>query len=227
MASALDKAMPPRRRKSLAALSIAALSANAGLVSGFQSVNSNHGMPKSYASRHCAKQNSCAPAIIGGGQHRSSLPPPVSALHISTPSASSIDGGEADINSSGSLSSDISHHQQQHQGLDIAATSAASDGGPKDEKKKASKKNKVQHAQNEITSADKAVLWTTVAGIVAAFAAVTQVSGPGAWKYYVAGGICAAFSHGITTPIDVVKVCSSFHSFFLVLGRLHVMNSLC
>lgn len=203
--------MAPRRRKSLAALSIAALSANAGLVSGFQSVDSNHGMPKSYASRHCAKQNSCAPAsIVIGGQHHSSLSPSVSALHISTPSASSVDGGEADINSGVSPGSDISHHQQQHQGLDIAATSAASDSVSKDEKKKkTSKKNKVQHAQNEITSADKAVLWTTVAGIVAAFAAVTQVSGPGAWKYYVAGGICAAFSHGITTPIDVVKVCSS------------------
>ena len=204
--------MPHRRRKSLAALSIAALSANAGLVSGFQSVNSNHGMPKSYASRHCAKQNSCAPgSIVIGGQQHSFLPPSASALHISTPSASSVGGGEADINS-GTVSpgSDVSHHQQQHQGLDIAATSAASDSVSKDEKKKkTSKKNKVQHAQNEITSADKAVLWTTVAGIVAAFAAVTQVSGPGAWKYYVAGGICAAFSHGITTPIDVVKVCSS------------------
>ena len=190
------------------ALSIAALSANAGLVSGFQSVNSKRGVPKTYASPHCGKQNPC-PAIIGGGQHHSSLPPSVSALHISTPSTSSIDGGEADINSSNSLSSDISHHQQQHHDLDIAADVAAIDGGSKDEKKKASKKNKVQHAQNEITSADKAVLWTTVAGIVAAFAAVTRVSCPGAWKYYVAGGICAAFSHGITTPIDVVKVCSS------------------
>ena len=211
MASSSNKAMPLRRRTSLAALSIAALSANAGHVSGFQTVNSKRGMPKRYASPHCAKQKPCAPAssIVVGGQHHSSLPPSVSALHISTPSASSIDGGEADINSGGSTGSDISHHQQLHQGLDIAATSAANDGGSKDEKKKASKKNKVQHAQNEITSADKAVLWTAVAGIVAAFAAVTQVSGPGAWKYYVAGGICAAFSHGITTPIDVVKVCSS------------------
>ena len=25
------------------------------------------------------------------------------------------------------------------------------------------------------------------------------------WRYFVAGGICAAASHGITTPIDVVK----------------------
>lgn len=26
------------------------------------------------------------------------------------------------------------------------------------------------------------------------------------WRYFLAGGICAATSHGITTPIDVVKV---------------------
>ena len=25
------------------------------------------------------------------------------------------------------------------------------------------------------------------------------------WRYFAAGGICAATSHGITTPIDVVK----------------------
>ncbi len=25
------------------------------------------------------------------------------------------------------------------------------------------------------------------------------------WRYFLAGGICAATSHGITTPIDVVK----------------------
>jgi hypothetical protein len=189
-------------------------------------VNSRQGVPQSYVrQQQCGRQNSCHSLV--GGQHHSSFPPPtVTALHISTPSASSIDGGEADI-TSGATGGDISHHQQQHQTQDVAATSAASESmeinssssstGTKDEKKKASKSNKVQHAQNEITSSDKAVLWTAVAGIVAAFAAVTQISGPGAWKYYVAGGICAAFSHGITTPIDVVKVNSLF---FVVLSFL-------
>lgn len=205
-----NKTMPSRKRTSLATLSLV-LTANSGLVYGFQSVNSRQGVPQSYVrQQHCGRQNS--------GQHHSSLPPPtVTALHISTPSASSIDSGEADI-TSGATGGDISQQQQhQHQTQDVVATSAASESmeinsitssstGTKDEKKKVSKINKVEHAQNEITFADKAVLWTTVAGIVAAFAAVTQISGPGAWKYYVAGGICAAFSHGITTPIDVVKV---------------------
>ena len=222
-----NKTMPSRKRTSLAALSLV-LTANRGLVSGFQSVNSRQGVPQSYVrQQHCGRQNACH------SQH-SSLPPPVTALHISTPSASSIDGGEADI-TSGATGGDISH-QQQHQTQDVAATAAASESmeingssstATKVEKKKASKSNKVQHAQNEITSADKTVLWTAVAGIVAAFAAVTQISGPGAWKYYVAGGICAAFSHGITTPIDVVKVhsplvssifccCCSFLSLYVV-----------
>jgi hypothetical protein len=34
-------------------------------------------------------------------------------------------------------------------------------------------------------------------------------SGPGSWRYYLAGGICAAISHGITTPVDVIKVSSA------------------
>lgn len=25
------------------------------------------------------------------------------------------------------------------------------------------------------------------------------------YRYFVAGGVCAAYSHGITTPIDVIK----------------------
>ena len=33
-----------------------------------------------------------------------------------------------------------------------------------------------------------------------------SASGPGGWRYYVAGGMCAAISHAIATPIDVVKV---------------------
>lgn len=37
-------------------------------------------------------------------------------------------------------------------------------------------------------------------------AALVVKSGPGSWRYYLAGGICAAISHGITTPVDVIKV---------------------
>jgi hypothetical protein len=27
----------------------------------------------------------------------------------------------------------------------------------------------------------------------------------GAWRYFLAGGVCACFSHAIATPIDVIK----------------------
>lgn len=35
--------------------------------------------------------------------------------------------------------------------------------------------------------------------------ALIACSGQGAWRYYLAGGICAAISHAITTPVDVIK----------------------
>lgn len=44
-----------------------------------------------------------------------------------------------------------------------------------------------------------------VAGAAAAKSAVCAVLKDIDLRYFVAGGTCAAFSHGITTPIDVVK----------------------
>lgn len=48
----------------------------------------------------------------------------------------------------------------------------------------------------------------TVAGasLLAASLGLIAISGPGAWRYYLAGGICAAFSHTVATPVDVIKV---------------------
>lgn len=37
------------------------------------------------------------------------------------------------------------------------------------------------------------------------------------YRFFVAGGTCAAFSHGITCPIDVVKVRFATLSFYFVL----------
>ena len=42
--------------------------------------------------------------------------------------------------------------------------------------------------------------------MLAASSALILLSGKGAWRYYLAGGICAAISHAVTTPIDVIKV---------------------
>lgn len=44
---------------------------------------------------------------------------------------------------------------------------------------------------------------TILAGLV--FAWLVAASGPGGWRYYLAGGICAATSHAIPVPIDVIK----------------------
>ena len=37
------------------------------------------------------------------------------------------------------------------------------------------------------------------------FSLVLKLAGAGSWRYFLAGGICAAISHAFTTPIDVVK----------------------
>ena len=63
-----------------------------------------------------------------------------------------------------------------------------------------------QH-HDHITALDK----TLVLGSVGAFGALlykfVMASAPGSWRYFLAGGLCAASSHAIPTPIDVIKVC--------------------
>ena len=67
---------------------------------------------------------------------------------------------------------------------------------------------------DEITRKDKVVLATTTG--LAAFAMYTllRLSSIGCWRYFVAGGICAATSHAIPTPLDVIKV-STFKRVYL------------
>jgi len=57
----------------------------------------------------------------------------------------------------------------------------------------------------EITALDKAgiVLFTGLA--VSAFLTLILKSAPGSWRFFLAGGLCAATSHTIPTPVDVVK----------------------
>ena len=56
------------------------------------------------------------------------------------------------------------------------------------------------------TMKERAMVLGTASAAAAAFLAIVMISGEGAWRYFLAGGLCAAFSHSITTPIDVVKV---------------------
>ena len=70
-----------------------------------------------------------------------------------------------------------------------------------------------------------------VSSMLTAFLLLIYLSGPGQWRYYLAGGICAAISHGITTPVDVIKVRTeiemlrSTSNFLSELGTLSKINN--
>lgn len=63
----------------------------------------------------------------------------------------------------------------------------------------------IASARDVISSADKrALVLATGLGAIA-FVWLVMASGPGAWRYYLSGGICAAASHTVPVPIDVIK----------------------
>jgi solute carrier family 25 (mitochondrial phosphate transporter), member 3 len=61
----------------------------------------------------------------------------------------------------------------------------------------------LQHT--EVTAQDKRILALTLSAAVFVFAGLVKASGRGSWRFYLAGGLCAAISHTIPVPIDVVK----------------------
>jgi len=69
----------------------------------------------------------------------------------------------------------------------------------------------VDTAEKGVSLADtapKSNIMNALFTILTMFLAATLLvigSGPGAWRYYLAGGICATISHSFTTPIDVIK----------------------
>ena len=56
-----------------------------------------------------------------------------------------------------------------------------------------------------ISRSDKAKLIFITCSSVLMLLTLYQISGAGTWRYYLAGGMCAAISHTIPVPIDVVK----------------------
>jgi len=56
-----------------------------------------------------------------------------------------------------------------------------------------------------LTVQDWQTIGVTVASLTAFMSVLMKFSGPGAWRYYLAGGVCAAVSHAIPVPIDVIK----------------------
>lgn len=57
-----------------------------------------------------------------------------------------------------------------------------------------------------VTTYDKVVLASFTGLAAMTVVVLLMYSSPGAWRYFLAGGICAATSHAIPTPVDVVKV---------------------
>jgi hypothetical protein len=60
-------------------------------------------------------------------------------------------------------------------------------------------------AQEHMSRKDRILLGLVPVGTILVYTGLVTFSGPGAWRYYLAGGICAAASHSIPVPIDVVK----------------------
>ena len=83
----------------------------------------------------------------------------------------------------------------------------------------ASEGTRSHNIQNAVTFYDKVLLASFTGLAVATIVMLLVYSAPGAWRFFLAGGICAATSHSIPTPIDVVKV-SVFQLFSLPLLRL-------
>jgi hypothetical protein len=73
-------------------------------------------------------------------------------------------------------------------------------------------KSTVDH--DHITTFDKIIITASVGLAASAVYAMITLSS-GSWRYFVAGGVCAATSHAIPTPIDVVKVSKNFTGFIL------------
>lgn len=63
-----------------------------------------------------------------------------------------------------------------------------------------------------LSTKDKVLVTIMIVAMLFSLGELMNVAGSGAWRYFLAGGICASTSHAITTPIDVVKVnCRSVH----------------
>ena len=77
---------------------------------------------------------------------------------------------------------------------------------------------------DHITTKDKSIITVTTMAAALGFIGLLKATGPEGWRFFLAGGICAATSHAITNPIDVVKVNSCW--LFAVNLSCHVNRSL-
>lgn len=57
----------------------------------------------------------------------------------------------------------------------------------------------------KMTTVERLRIATFVGCAINAFLVIVFKSSPGSWRFFLAGGLCAAISHTIPTPVDVVK----------------------
>ena len=64
----------------------------------------------------------------------------------------------------------------------------------------------VQTENTDMTAVDMLRVATFVGCTTTAILIMVFLLAPGCWRFFLAGGLCAAISHTIPTPVDVVKV---------------------
>lgn len=69
--------------------------------------------------------------------------------------------------------------------------------------------SQIPTANSQISAVDKLRIATFICCSINVFLALVLKSAPGSWRFFLAGGLCAAISHTIPTPVDVVKVSGS------------------
>jgi hypothetical protein len=95
----------------------------------------------------------------------------------------------------------LSMQQQQHVSNNL--NDALSQNTPNqldDDEQYKKQKRKIKTRSNRVKVS------IAISSLFTAFLLLISLSGPGQWRYYLAGGMCAAVSHAVTTPIDVIKV---------------------
>jgi hypothetical protein len=63
-----------------------------------------------------------------------------------------------------------------------------------------------RESYDSISTTDKTIVAGSIMVAIAAFSSLLAMSSIGCVRYFMAGGVCAAVSHAIPTPVDVVKV---------------------
>lgn len=111
------------------------------------------------------------------------------------------------ISSSYRLSTSLNAHDHAEKDLKGISEPVNKDNGTNDNITPASIIDPFRAKKSEEALRNKKQVFFALSSLIIANFGLMLLSGKGAWRYYLSGGICAAISHGITTPVDVIKVC--------------------